>query len=378
MYPLEDVKVIDFSFHLPGPMASLILSEAGADVVKVERPGTGDELRMIPPFAGDESLSFAMLNRGKKSVCLDLKNPRAFEMLEPLLREADVLIEQFRPGVMERLGFGYDAIRAVNPRIVYCSITGYGQTGPARMKAGHDLNYCAETGLLSLSGDISGRPTVPQVTIADIAGGSYPAVMNILLALRRKDKTGAGCHLDISMTRNLFALQYWAVGETAFHGKPPAPSDALLTGGSPRYAIYEAGDGRYLAAAPIEDRFWQRFCELIELPEEYRDDAKDPERTRTVVAAIMARAPVDHWDRLLGADCCCAKVRNMEEAMADAHFAATGTFDRKVVTRDGRTLTGTTVPIDSALSVSSDRMQAPKLGEQNSLLFHSGPKDGTD
>lgn len=204
MLPLEDVKVIDFSFHLPGPLASLILAEAGANVIKVERPDTGDELRLIPPFATDESISFAMLNRGKKSVSIDLKAAHAFQMLEPLLREADILVEQFRPGVMERLGFGYDAIRAINPGIVYCSITGYGQTGPNSMKAGHDLNYRAEAGLLSLTQDACGHPTMPQITIADIAGGSYPAVMNILLALRRKDRTGDGCHIDIAMSRNLF------------------------------------------------------------------------------------------------------------------------------------------------------------------------------
>lgn len=372
MLPLEDVKVVDFSFHLPGPLASLILAEAGAEVVKVERPGTGDELRLIPPFATDEGIGFAMLNRGKKSVCVDLKAPRAFEMLEPLLRRADVLVEQFRPGVMERLGFGYEAVKAINPGIVYCSITGYGQAGPNSMKAGHDLNYCAEAGLLSLTSDSSGRPTVPQVTIADIAGGSYPAVMNILLALRRRDRTGVGGHLDIAMSRNLFALQYWAVGENAIQGRPPAPSGSLLTGGSPRYAIYKAGDEAFLAAAPIEDRFWQRFCELIDLPHEYRNDLDDPERTREAVAAIIAQAPADHWDRLLGADCCCAKVRNLQEAMADEHFATTGTFDRKVETADGRTFTGATVPVVDALAASPAGLRAPKIGEHNSLLAGSG------
>ncbi|MEI5682632.1 CoA transferase [Mesorhizobium sp. CCNWLW179-1] len=369
MLPLEDIKVLDFSFHLPGPMASLILAEAGAEVIKVERPGTGDELRLIPPFATDESIGFAMLNRGKKSISIDLKAPRAFDMLEPLLREADVVVEQFRPGVMERLGFGYDAIRAINPDIVYCSITGYGQTGPNRLKAGHDLNYCAEAGLLSLTKDSSGQPMVPQVTIADVAGGSYPAVMNILLALRRRDRDGTGCHLDIAMSRNLFALQYWAVGENSVTGMAPPPSGSLLTGGSPRYCIYRAGDGAFLAAAPIEDRFWQRFCELLELPEEYRDDHVEPERTRYAVASIIARNSADHWDRLLGADCCCAKVRNIGEALADEHFRTTGTFDRMVGTSDGRTLVGTTVPVVDVLASSPAPLRAPRVGEHNDLLM---------
>ncbi|MBS7707838.1 CaiB/BaiF CoA transferase family protein [Chelatococcus asaccharovorans] len=368
MLPLEDVKVLDFSFHLPGPMASLILAEAGAEVIKVERLHTGDELRQIPPFATDESIAFAMLNRGKKSVSIDLKAASAFETLEPLLRAADVLVEQFRPGVMQRLGFGYDAVRAINPGIIYCSITGYGQTGPNNMKAGHDLNYCAEAGLLSLTKGSAGEPSVPQVTIADIAGGSYPAVMNILLALRRKDRTGIGGHLDIAMSRNLFALQYWAVGEKSVSGKAPTPSESLLTGGSPRYAIYRAGDGAFVAAAPIEDRFWERFCELLELPEEYRDDQLDPERTRRAVAAIIARNTADHWDSLLGSDCCCAKVRDVDEAMADEHFRTTGAFERTIETWDGRTIIGTTVPVVDALATSPAQLRAPRVGEHNHLL----------
>lgn len=370
--PLQDIKVLDFSFHLPGPLASLILAEAGAEVIKVERPETGDELRSIPPFVAGEGIGFAMLNRGKKSVSLDLKDPGSVSALAPLLRDADILIDQFRPGVMARLGLGYEAVRKINPGIIYCSITGYGQSGPNSMKPGHDLTYCAEAGLLSLTKDGEGSPAVPQVTIADIAGGSYPAVMNILLALRRKEKTGLGCHLDIAMSRNLFTLQYWAVGQTAVTGRSPEPSGSLLNGGSPRYAIYRTSDGRHLAAAPIEDRFWLRFCELIELPEKYRDDRQDAKATRAAIAAIIARNPADHWDSLLGTECCCAKVRDLDEALADEHFRSSGAFAAGLRIADGQTVTAATVPVDDALSRSRDALSAPQLGEHNALLGKRG------
>jgi crotonobetainyl-CoA:carnitine CoA-transferase CaiB-like acyl-CoA transferase len=183
--PLAGVRVIDFSTLLPGPLATLMLAEAGAEIVKIEKPWLGDELRAYAPQSGGSSIGFALLNRGKRSVALDLKDPAARGRLLPLLRTAAVLVEQFRPGVMARLGLGYEAIREINPRIVYCSITGYGQSGPKAAVAGHDLNYGAETGLLALAaGGPAGAPTVPPGLIADIGGGALPAVINILLALR--------------------------------------------------------------------------------------------------------------------------------------------------------------------------------------------------
>jgi alpha-methylacyl-CoA racemase len=197
MRPLAGIKVVDFSTLLPGPLASLILAEGGAEVIKVERPDPGDELRSYEPRFGQASAGFALLNRGKRSIALDLKASGARERFMPLLRSADVLIEQFRPGVMDRLGLGYATLAAVNPRLIYCSITGYGQSGPKSQVAAHDLNYLAETGVLHLAAGADGAPMVPPALIADIAGGSYPAALNILLALRARDASGRGCHLDM-------------------------------------------------------------------------------------------------------------------------------------------------------------------------------------
>jgi len=262
--PLQGIRVLDFSTLLPGPMATLLLAEAGAEVIKVERPGLGEEMRHYPPRAGNDSANYVMLNRGKRCVSVDLKAPDALERLRPLLESADVLVEQFRPGVMDRLGLGYETLSAKYPRLIYCAITGYGQQGPKANEAGHDLNYMAESGVLGLGGDMQGQPGVPPALVADIAGGSYPAVMNILLALWRREKTGQGAFLDISMTDNLFPFTFWALGGMQVTGRLPHPGGELLTGGSPRYQIYRTQDGRFLSVGALEQKFWERFCLLIE------------------------------------------------------------------------------------------------------------------
>ncbi len=305
MPPLAGIKVVDFGTLLPGPLASLILAEAGAEVVRIERP-EGDELRAYEPRFGAAGAGFALLNRGKRSIALDLKANGARERLMPLLRSADVLIEQFRPGVMERLGLGHGALAAVNPRLIYCSITGYGQNGPKAQVAAHDLNYLAETGLLHLAAGADGAPVVPPALIADIAGGCYPAVLNILLALRERGATGRGCHLDIAMTDHLFPLTWWALGQGFAAGRWPRPGGELLTGGSPRFQVYPTADARFLAAAPLEQRFWDRFAELIGLEPGYRDDRRDPEATKARVAAIIRSRDAALWQaRFAGADVCC-------------------------------------------------------------------------
>src|SRR5690606_29548049 len=176
---------------------------------------------------------------------------------------------------MDRLGLGYEEIKKINPQIVYCSITGYGQDGPAAQVAGHDLTYMAETGLLSLAGDAAGAPTLPPVLVADIGAGTLPAIINILLALRYRDTHGEGSKLDISITDNLFCFPYWAVSRGVGYQQWPKSGAERLTGGSPRYQIYKAKDGRYIAAAPLEQRFWNVFCEVIGLDDEHRDDAMD-------------------------------------------------------------------------------------------------------
>ncbi|MCE2390998.1 MAG: CoA transferase [Proteobacteria bacterium] len=368
---LAGVKVLDFSSLLPGPMATLLLAEAGAEVVKVERPGHGDEMRSYEPKWGDDSINFALLNRGKKSLALDLKDPRERDRLTPLLREADVLVEQFRPGVMERLGLGYAAVSEIKPDIVYCAITGYGQDGPKREVAGHDLNYVGDAGLLALSMGEPSRPVVPPALIADIAGGAYPAVLNILLALRRRDATGEGAYLDVSMADNLFPFMYWSMGNGLAAGAWPRNGAELVTGGSPRYQLYPTRDGQVMAAAPLEDKFWRAFADMLGLEDEFRDDARDPEATRERVARIVASRPADYWrPRLEQADCCASLVQTIEAALRDDHFRQRGVFAARSRNSAGQTLSALPVPVDPAFRADPEQIKAaPALGEDNPALL---------
>jgi crotonobetainyl-CoA:carnitine CoA-transferase CaiB-like acyl-CoA transferase len=368
MRPLEGLLVLDFTTLLPGPMATLILAEAGAEVIKIERPNGGDEMRSYRPRLGPESVNFALLNRGKRSIAIDLKAPGEKERIAPLLRKADVLIEQFRPGVMDRLGLGYDALKAINPRLVYCAITGYGQSGPRAAVAGHDLNYLADTGMLLLSAGSDGAPVLPPALIADIAGGAYPAVINILLALQRRGLTNEGCRLDVSMSDNLFPFLYWAMGSGTAAGQWPRPGGELVTGGSPRYQVYRTADDCFVAAAPLEQKFWENFCDTIALAPEFRDDGRDPLATKAAVAAIVRARPAAEWRaRFAGKDLCATVAVSVEEAMRDPHFVTRGLFSWGVTAGDAR-LPAVPVPVAPAFRAAPGNAASPPLGEANSIL----------
>ncbi len=326
MLPLDDVRVLDFTTLLPGPFATLILAEAGAEVIKIERPG-GEEMRGQAPKFGDPGMLFSLLNRGKKSIEIDLKKPGAVEDLKPLIESADVLIEQFRPGVMDRLGLGWEAVRAINHGLVYCSITGYGQSGPKVRDAGHDLNYAADTGLLALTRAADGAPVLPQTQIADIGAGSYPAVMNIMFALHERARTGAGRYLDISMTDNLFPFQWMAIGLGQASGTWPTGGDMVLSGASPRYQIYRTADDGFLTVGALEQKFWDNFCAAIDLAPDYRDDRRDAKATIAEVARLIADKPALHWiERFRGKDVCAVIMRSPEEGFHDPHYRGRGLF----------------------------------------------------
>jgi crotonobetainyl-CoA:carnitine CoA-transferase CaiB-like acyl-CoA transferase len=368
MQPLKGICVLDFSTLLPGPLATLILAEAGAEVIKIERPGRGDEMRTYEPKFGHDSVNFALLNRGKRSIAIDLKAPGAVETLKPLLKTADVVVEQFRPGVMDRLGIGYQTLAEINPRIVYCALTGYGQHGPRADVAAHDLNYVAESGMLALTVGADGAPVLPAALVADIAGGTYPAVINILLALRERERTGKGVKLDVAMADNLFTLMYWGIGNGLAAGQWPRPGGELVTGGSPRYNIYRTRDDRFLAAAPLEQKFWENFCTLIDLPSALRDDSIDPLATRNAVAErVRARTSEELMALFRGHDVCCTIAVTLADALKDPHFAARGVFGREL-TVGGRTISALPVPVVDAFRSAARADGYPELGEANGLL----------
>jgi alpha-methylacyl-CoA racemase len=355
--PLEGITVLDFSTLLPGPLATLMLAEAGARVIKIERPD-GEDMRRFPPDHGGASAPFAVLNAGKSSLALDLKTEKARSQLHPLIERADILVEQFRPGVMERLGLGYDAVHAINPRLIYCSISGYGQTGPRAAEAGHDINYQATTGLLSLA------PAMPAALVADIAGGAMPAVMNILLALRQRDLTGQGMRIDIAMADAMFTFAWFALAEGHATGRMPGPWQNMLAGGSPRYGLYPTADRRFVALGALEEKFWANFCNLIGLDEPLRDDAREPEATRNAIRTAVGSATADIWrHRLASVDCCATVVESLADAVTDPHFRGRGLFDF-MAGRPGSEIPIAVLPLDPSLRRGPDAVRrVPNAGE---------------
>jgi alpha-methylacyl-CoA racemase len=309
MQPLSDVTILDFTTLLPGPMASLFLAEAGARVIKIER-ATGEDMRFSPP----NGIPYALLNRGKAAHFADLKNPSDLAVILELVKTTDIVIEQFRPGVMARLGLGYDALKAINPRLIYCSISGYGQTGAKSGEAGHDLNYIASTGLLSLAPN-----GIPPGLIADIGGGTMPAVMNILLALLQREKTGEGAYLDIAMTDAIFAFAWLGLAKGMSGTGYPKGNDLTLTGGIARYQLYETADGKIVACGALEQKFWESFCAIINVPASTTDIA--------LIKSIIALKPASYWEPLfLKADCCVTIMKTLDEALDDPHFIERGLF----------------------------------------------------
>jgi crotonobetainyl-CoA:carnitine CoA-transferase CaiB-like acyl-CoA transferase len=361
--PLEGVLVADFTTLLPGPLATLMLAEAGAEVVKIERPG-GEDVRRFPPIKDGHSAPFAILNRGKKNLVADLKNENDKAEVWALVERADVLVEQFRPGVMERLDFGYEAVRARNPKIIYCSISGYGQQGPRRTEAGHDINYIGATGLLSLAPGPADRPVVPPALIADIGGGTFPAVTNILLALLARAKTGQGSYIDIAMTDAMFTFAWYALATYHSTGRNPQPGELRHNGGSARYQLYPTSDGRIVACGALEQHFWIAFTKAIGLAQEFVEDERDPKAAVDALRKIIGAKSAAHWKPVFAAaDCCVTVVASLEEALADPHFVERGLFAHQVSAPDGSTIPAVPVPIAPQFRVDEKVRPFPALDE---------------
>jgi crotonobetainyl-CoA:carnitine CoA-transferase CaiB-like acyl-CoA transferase len=348
---------------LPGPLATLMLAEAGAEVIKVERPG-GEDVRRFGPSQDGYSAPFALLNRGKKSLVADLKTDTGKAAAWAVVDRADILVEQFRPGVMQRLGFGYEAVRARNPKIIYCSISGYGQAGPRSGEAGHDINYIGATGLLALAPGPLDRPTVPPGLIADIGGGTFPAVINILLALIAREKDGHGSHLDVAMTDAMFTFAWYALATLHATGRNPGPGELRHNGGSPRYRLYPTSDAELVACGALEQHFWLAFTKAIGLPANLVDDERDPRATYEAVRTIIAAKPAAHWQPIFAAaDCCVTVARTLQDALADPHFIQRGLFAYRVRGPDGSDFPALPVPIAREFRTGEQSRPFPPLAE---------------
>jgi alpha-methylacyl-CoA racemase len=305
---LDGIVILDLTRLLPGAVATQQLAAWGADVIKIEEPRAGDYARDMNPAV------FARTNSGKKSVSVDLKHPRGREIFLALARQADVLIEGNRPGVMARLGLGYEELHSVNPRLIYVSLTGYGQHGPYAQLAGHDVNYMALGGVLALN-----LPMIPGVQIADLVGGSMQAVSGILLALLARHQTGEGRHVDVSMYAGVTSLLTIPLAAWNTTGREPMPGNEVLSGRYACYNLYQTADGRWLAVGALEPKFWAELCRRIAaedlIPRQFEEPQAD---VKERMASIFRTKPADVWiQELRDTDCCVTLVRNVSEVAAE-------------------------------------------------------------
>lgn len=323
---LEGIKILDLSRLLPGPFCSMLLADFGADVVKVEDPKIGDYIRWWPPRMGRNSGFHVVLNRNKRSLTLNLKSPEGKEIFQQLVHTTDVVLESFRPGVMERLGLGYEKLSKTNPNLIYCAITGYGRTGPRSQKAGHDINYLALGGVLSHSGRENG-PTLSGVQIADLGGGAIMAAFSIVAALLARGRQGEGQYIDISMLDGSLTWNCLRWGKYLADQKIPRPGDDMLNHGFACYNIYKTKDGRYMALGALEPKFWQGFCESVGRSnwnqENYFQPGPHQRILQDEIAELFRRKTQADWIAHFGNhDCCCEPVLKLDEVLADPHLRA--------------------------------------------------------
>lgn len=330
--PLSGMKILDFTYLLPGPYGTMMLSDLGADVIKVENPESPDIVRLMPPHADGVSAVYAHLNRGKRSLALNLKKDEAQEIVGRLVREYDVVIEQFRPGTMKRLGLGYEDLARINPSIIYCSLTGYGQSGSYADRAGHDINYMALSGVESISGRKETGPVLTGIPVADIASGSKNLAIGVLAAYIGRQATGMGDYIDVSITDGVFAMSIFATAGYLAGGPEPARGD-LLSGGS-LYDFYRTSDGGYLSVGPIEQKFFASFCECIgcgDIAPTGIINWNNKER----VAAAIAEKPLSHWREVFkNCDSCVEPVYSIGEAVTSPPLSERDMVVR-VKTEDG-------------------------------------------
>ncbi|MHC5348130.1 CaiB/BaiF CoA transferase family protein [Metapseudomonas furukawaii] len=336
--PLSSLKILDFSTLLPGPFASLLLADMGAEVLRVESPTRMDLVRLLPPHDGGQSTSHAYLNRNKRSIALDLKRPEAVEIVGRLVKEYDIVLEQFRPGVMERLGLGYEALKAINPRLIYLSITGYGQTGPYRDRAGHDINYLALSGIASYTGRRDSGPLPLGVQLADIAGGSLHGVMGLLAAVIHRQATGEGQQVDVSMTDCAFALHGMAGAGYLGAGVEPDMENQALNGGS-FYDYYRTRDGRWFSVGSLEPQFMEPFCAAIGRPElaakGLSPNAEDQRALKRAIEIEFEKRDFAEWQALFaGLDACVEPMLPLSEAVEHPQIRARGLVQE--VPREGQ------------------------------------------
>jgi crotonobetainyl-CoA:carnitine CoA-transferase CaiB-like acyl-CoA transferase len=364
--------VLDLTRLLPGGYATLLLADLGADVVKVEEPGKGDYIRWTPPLVGDLSTGHIALNRNKRSITLNLRTDGGRDVFLRLVERFDVVVESFRPGVMDRLGLGYEKLRDKNPRLIFCAITGYGQDGPRAQTAGHDANYASYAGMLSIVGEEGRRPVIPGVQVGDLGGGGMSAVIAILTALVRRERTGEGDFCDVSMTDGIVSWLSIHATEYFAGGNPPERERMHLSGAYPCYRVYPASDG-WLSVGALEPQFWAALCEAIDRTDLVGDAFAQGKRRDEVVReleGLFSTRSRDEWMKLFdGKDVCVAPVNDFSEAFADEQVR-----HREMVVTGELPGTGAFEMIGNPIKLASDesstvRRPPPGMGEHNEEIL---------
>lgn len=367
--PLQSIKVLDLTRLLPGPYCTMFLADFGAEVIKIEEPTLGDYAREEEPKNGTDSAIFTSLNRNKKSVTLNLKSEEGKELFLDLVKDADILVESFRPKVMDRLGLGYETLKELNPKLIYCAITGYGQTGPYANKPGHDLNYISYAGLLDLLGERNETPIAPPVQIADVGGGSLMAVIGILMALQARSHTGRGQFVDISMLDGAVSWLQTTLPNYLADQQLPNRGELPLSGEKACYAVYETNDGRFLAVGALEMKFWAEFCKAIEredLIQSLHVPIEQQQEMKKEIAGIIKRKTLAEWTEVFDHyDACVSPVLNFEE-MTDHPQIQNREMIQEIPGILGKQIGN---PIKLSDTPSTIYANAPKLGEHNQEIL---------
>ncbi len=366
---LAGIRVLDLTRLLPGAFCTMLLADQGADVIKVEEPGTGDHLRWYPPLAGGQGVVFNSLNRNKRSVTLNLKTGAGRDLFRKLVATCDVVVEGNRPGVMERLGLGWDVLRGERPGLVLCSITGYGQSGPFAQRAGHDLNYMAVAGALLLNGEPGGAPHPLAVQVADIGAGGVGAAAAILAALLGVARGGQGEHIDVSMTDGALSWLAMVFAEAHGGGDAPEAGRTRLTGRYPCYRVYRCADGRHLSVAALEPKFWAALVVALERPDLRDRQFEASPQAHSEVENLFSTRARDEWaQRLAGLDVCVEPVLALEEVEGHPQVVARGLIRRGE--------SGTELAPGIPLPDGWRRLGAPSLGQHNAEVFGDLGVDG--
>lgn len=388
LLPLAGITVLDLSRLLPGPLCSMHLVEMGARVIKIEDTGAGDYARSLGVEHAEMSPMFQLLNRGKESFSVDLSQPEGLAIVLDLVHEADVVLESFRPGVMEKLGLGFEHLQTINSKIVVCALSGFGQTGPWSSKAGHDMNYCSTSGVLEQVGSSDSGPVLGNFQIADIAGGALSAAMAIVAGLLGAERHGQGCYLDISMTDCTFANNIIPLSYLNQTGQSPKAGQDMLTGGMPCYRIYETQDGRHMAVAALELKFWREACEILGHSHWYdsyfdfvastvsTDKYQKTKAIEREVEALFKSQPQSYWRELFAdTDCCVTPILNIQEAFEHPQLLAREMI-QELETKTGGSILGPapainygvqTVQAKKILSTAS----APTQGEHTQVILQA-------